>query len=193
MVLSTAITLFLVMDPLGNVPVFVSVLSGVPPDRRFKVLLRELLVALGVLLLFLVAGRALLDLFGFRTESISIAGGLVLLIIAVRMIFPGAGGVTDETEGEPLIVPLAIPLVAGPSALATLILMRASHPEALGALAGALGLAWGASALILLCAEPLRRLFGRRGLIAMERLMGMLLVILAVQMFLDGVGTYLRA
>lgn len=191
MLLTVAVTLFLVMDPLGNVPIYVSVLADVPPERRRRVLVRELLIALGVLAAFLLAGQAILDVFGFRAESISVAGGLVLLIIAIRMIFPAHGGEDDQPDSEPLIVPLAIPLVAGPSALATLILLRASHPDALGTLALALGIAWGATAAILMTAEQLRRLLGRRGLIALERLMGMLLVILAVQMFLDGVAHYL--
>lgn len=184
---SAAFLLFLVMDPLGNVPPFVSTLSRVAPERRTKVLARELLIALGALLLFLFFGRPLLGLFGIREESLAIAGGIVLLLISLRMLFPGAVAGDEELEGEPFVVPLAIPLVAGPSSLATILLL-AGRPDANPwALSGALLLAWSASSAILLLSPLIQRALGRRGLVALERLMGLLLVALAVQLFLDGV------
>ncbi len=193
-ILSAAILLFLVMDPLGNVPLFLSVLDGVAPERRQRVLVRELLLALLFLGAFLGFGGALLSLLGIRQESLSIAGGIIVFLIALKMIFPSpSGGSADhELEGEPLVVPLAVPLVAGPSAFATLLLLgqgATGLPQ--GQLAIALLIAWGASAAILLASGVLRRILGKRGLIAIERLMGMLLVALAVQMFLDGVKSYL--
>jgi MarC family membrane protein len=189
---SATILLFLVMDPLGNVPLFVSALAGVPVERRTRVLVRELLIALGVLLGFLFGGRATLDLLGIREESISIAGGIVLFLISIRMLFPAQHGATGEpVRAEPFIVPMAIPLLAGPSTFATLILL-AGQAGAGPALAGALLAAWTASAAILLASPALHRLLGERGLMAMERLMGLLLVALSVQMLLDGVAVYLR-
>ena len=190
---SATILLFLVMDPLGNVPLFVSALAGVPVERRTRVLVREMLIALGVLLGFLFGGRATLDLLGIREESISIAGGIVLFLISIRMLFPAQHGATGEpVRAEPFIVPMAIPLLAGPSTFATLILLAGQVGAGPAHLAGALLAAWTASAAILLASPALHRLLGERGLMAMERLMGLLLVALSVQMLLDGVAVYLR-
>ena len=189
-----AILLILVMDPLGNTPLFLSVLERVPPARRQRVLIRELLLALAFLGAFLIGGATLLDLVGIRQESVRIAGGLIIFLIALRMVFPRgkAHSHEDDIEGEPLVVPLAIPLVAGPSALATLVVLN-NGADALtkSELGVALLMAWGVTSFILLLSGRLRRVLGRRGLIAMERLMGMLLVALAVQMFLDGLKSYL--
>ncbi len=189
---SAAILLFLVMDPLGNVPLFVSALAGVPPERRLRVLWRELLIALAVLLGFLFGGRAALDLLGIREESISVAGGIVLFIISIRMLFPSHERGPAGPAGEPFVVPLAIPLVAGPSAFATLILLAGQPGARPGVLALALLAAWAASTVILLASPRLDRVLGDRGLMAMERLMGLLLVALAVQMLIDGLAATLR-
>jgi multiple antibiotic resistance protein len=190
--ISAAILLFLILDPLGNVPVFLSLLKPLPPARRRLVLARELLIALGVLFLFLFAGKPILDAMHLRQESVSIAGGIVLFLIGIRMIFPSADGVAGELpEGEPFIVPMAIPLVAGPSGMAAVMLMGTSDPGRLGDWSLALFLAWLATAAILFSATFLYKVLGMRVLIAVERLMGMLLVTLSVQMFLDGVATYL--
>ncbi|MGH7726525.1 MAG: YhgN family NAAT transporter [Candidatus Eiseniibacteriota bacterium] len=188
---SVAFTLFLVMDPLGNIPLFTSALSQVPAPRRRRVLVRELLIAYAVLALCLLIGQPLLAWLKLDSESISIAGGIVLFLIALRMIFPTEGGVLGEpVEGEPFIVPLAIPLLAGPSALSALLLLSRSAPNRLGDWFLALTIAWAASAAILLSSGVLVRLLRKRGLIAMERLMGMILVMLAVQLFLDGLSRY---
>ena len=189
---SAAILIFLVMDPLGNVPLFVSALAEVPPERRLRVVMRELLIALGVLLGFLFGGRAALDLLGIREESIAVAGGIVLFIISIRMLFPAREPGTARPAGEPFIVPLAIPLVAGPSAFATLILLAGQPGARPATLALALLAAWAASTAILLASPWLDRLLGERGLMAMERLMGLLLVALSVQMLLDGIAATLR-
>jgi small neutral amino acid transporter SnatA (MarC family) len=125
---AVAVTLFLVMDPLGNIPAFAAALKQVPPARRQAVLVRELLIALVVLIGCLLVGRPLLAWLHLKPESISIAGGIVLFLIALRMIFPSEGAaLTDGSEGEPFIVPLAIPLLAGPSALSTLLLLAQSR------------------------------------------------------------------
>lgn len=188
---SAALLLFLVMDPLGNVPPFVAALSRVAPERRTRVLVRELLIALAALVAFLFGGRSALDLLGIREESIAIAGGIVLFLISIKMLFPGSVGRDDELAGEPFIVPLAIPFVAGPSALATLLLLAGREGAQPLLLLAALLAAWSASAVILLGAPLLQRALGERGLVALERLMGLLLVALSVQLFLDGLSVYL--
>jgi multiple antibiotic resistance protein len=188
--LSAVVTLFLIMDPLGNVPVFLAVLKQVSPERRRKILIREVLIAYAVLLFFLLVGERVLELLQIQQETISIAGGIVLFLIALRMIFPSHGAVADGSEGEPLVVPLAIPLIAGPSTLATLLLLRADT-DSMFQLWLATTVAWSATAAILIAAPFFYRALGERGLVAMERLMGMVLVMISVQMFLNGVATFM--
>ena len=191
-VASAALLLFLILDPLGNIPVFLGLLKSLPPARQRHILARELLIALGVLMLFLWAGKYALEVMHLRQESVSIAGGIVLFLIGLRMIFPTAEGVMGEVPGgEPFIVPLAIPMIAGPSGMAAVMLMGSSEPDRLGEWSLALLLAWGATSAILLASPFLYRLLGRRALSAIERLMGMLLVAISVQMFLDGFSQYL--
>lgn len=188
-----ALTLLLIMDPLGNIPAFLSVLKDVAPERQRPVLVREILLAYAVLLIFLFAGGYVLQLFGLRPEAISIAGGIILFIIAIRMIFPTEGGIVGETpEGEPILVPLAIPLIAGPSVMASVLLLKQSDGINTVQLLAAVTLAWAVSAVVLYSAPALYRVLKIRGLVAMERLMGMLLVILSVQMFLDGTAVFMN-
>ena len=190
---SAALLLFLILDPLGNIPVFLSLLRPLPAHRRRIVLVRELLIALAVLMAFLWAGKYALDLMHLRQESVAIAGGIVLFLIGLRMIFPPPEGLMGELPGgEPFIVPMAIPLVAGPSGMAAVMLMGSKDPGRLGDWSLALLIAWGATALILFCATALYRWLGTRVLTAVERLMGMLLVAISVQMLLDGLGLYLE-
>jgi len=190
---SAALLLFLILDPLGNIPVFLSLLRTLPPKRQRIVLARELLIALGVLMLFLWGGKYALELMHLRQESVSIAGGIVLFLIGLRMIFPPPEGLMGELpDGEPFIVPMAIPLVAGPSGMAAVMLMGSDDPTRLGDWSLALMIAWAATAAILFSATYLYKLLGARALTAVERLMGMLLVAISVQMFLDGLATYLR-
>ena len=192
-VLSAALLLFLILDPLGNIPVFLSVLKPLAPKRQRAVLVRELLIALGVLMGFLWGGKYALELMHLRQESVQIAGGIVLFLIGIRMIFPRPEGLMGELPGgEPFIVPLAIPLVAGPSGMAAVMLMGSNEPGRLWDWSLALMIAWGATAVILFSATVLYKWMGRSALIAIERLMGMLLVAISVQMFLDGIGTYLK-
>ena len=190
---SAALLLFLILDPLGNIPVFLSLLRGMPAHRQRFVLVREMLIALGVLMAFLWGGRYALELMHLRQESVSIAGGIVLFLIGLRMIFPSPEGIMGELPGgEPFIVPMAIPLVAGPSGMAAVMLMGSEDPTRLVDWSIALLIAWFVTATILFAAPLLYRLLGRRVLTAVERLMGMLLVAISVQMFLDGLGTYLQ-
>ncbi len=192
-ILSAVVTLFLVMDPLGNIPVFLSALRPVRAERRRLVLMREIALAYVVLLACLFIGGQALELLGLRQESISVAGGIVLFLIALRMIFPGEGGTAGEAlDGEPFLVPLAVPLIAGPSTLAALLLLQRSSPGHTGSLLVALTIAWALSGAVLFSSTFFYRLLRERGLMAMERLMGMLLVMVAVQMFLDGTKAFLE-
>ncbi|WP_370242321.1 YhgN family NAAT transporter [Marisediminitalea sp.] len=189
---SAAVMLFLIMDPLGNLPIFMSVLKMIETKRRRFILVRELLFALVILYVFLFSGQAVLDFLNVKQETVSIAGGIILFLIALKMIFPvkGASPIGLAAGEEPYIVPLAIPLIAGPSTLAALILLSNQSPDRMGDWALALGAAWIVSAAILLFSGVFHRILGERGLAAMERLMGMILVMIAIQMFLNGVGTY---
>ncbi|RPJ60055.1 MAG: NAAT family transporter [Acidobacteria bacterium] len=190
-IVSAAFLLFLVMDPVGNVPVFLTTLKQVEPRRRRKVVLRELLIALLVLVFFLFFGRSVLAALQVSQPALTIAGGIVLFLIAVRMIFSIGGEMFGgNPQGEPFIVPLAIPLVAGPSAITTVLLLNSRDPGLWADWLLALVLAWVASALILLAASSLAHYLGERVLMALERLMGMLLTIIAVEMFLSGVKRF---
>jgi|TARA_B110001469_G_scaffold87316_1_gene82791 multiple antibiotic resistance protein len=192
-IFAAATLLFLVMDPLGNIPLFLSVLKQVPEERRRLVLRRELLIAYLVLLIFLVLGPSILSFLQVSQEAIRIGGGIVLFLIAIKMVFPKEGGLLGKTpEGEPFIVPLAIPLMAGPSSLAMIMLMRKSAEGQWLDMWLAVTAAWLVSAIILLASRKLYVLLGERGLIAIERLMGMVLIIMAVQMLLEGTAEYLN-
>jgi multiple antibiotic resistance protein len=190
---AAVITLLLIMDPIGNIPPFLSILKTVPAERRRIVLMREILFAYGVLLVFLFFGAYLLRFLRLEQETLSIAGGIVLFLIALRMIFPreGTSPAGEPLEGEPFLVPLAIPLLAGPSTLAALLLLqRTSHGDTLS-LFVAVTIAWAIGGTILLSSTFFYRLLRERGLIAIERLMGMLLVMVAVQMLINGLKVLL--
>lgn len=193
--LSAAVMLFLIMDPLGNLPIFLSVLRHVDPKRRNKILVRELLLALGIMMVFLYAGDAMLKFLGLEAQAVSIAGGIILFLIAIKMIFPDpSGGFSGVDAGqEPFLVPLAVPLIAGPSVLAALLLVANTDPTRMMDWTLALVLAWGASSAILMFSGLFHRLLGERGLTALERLMGMVLVMISVQMLLDGIKEYLAS
>ena len=179
---SATILLLLITDPLGNIPVFANALRQVPRERRAWVILRENLIAFGLLLAFMLVGDGFLRLLGLRDTSLQMAGGVVLFLIALRMVFPPPPGHEPEQQGEPLIVPLAIPLIAGPSALAIVLLLVSRAPERRLEWIGALALTIVIGAIVLLLAERIQRLLGERFVHAMERLMGLILVAVAVQM-----------
>jgi multiple antibiotic resistance protein len=195
--LSAIVTLFLVMDPLGNVPVFLSYLKDVEERRRRRVLARESVIALVILLMFLFFGPALMGLLHVGRESLHISGGVLLFLISVGMIFPGAGHfgvpVEHQSEGEPFIVPLATPLLAGPSTMATIMIFSSRQPAQPWFWVGALVVAWVLATVVLMLSFRLSRLLGHRGLVACERLMGMVLTVVSVQMFLDGVRLFLSS
>ena len=195
-ILSAAVMLFLIMDPMGNLPVFSSILRHIPKERRRKVLIRELLVALFIMLLFLYAGELILNFLGLQQEAILISGSIILFLISLKMIFPPEGGLASFTSAagdEPFVVPLAIPMLAGPSLIATLILFAHQDTSRMSDWTIAVILAWGASAVILGLGEYLEKLIGDKGLTAIERLMGMLLLMISVQMFLNAIKGFMVA
>ena len=192
-VLSISITLLLIMDPFGNMPIFLSVLERVPADRRRKVLVRELFLALALIVVFIFSGRYVMGFFSLRQEAVSIAGGIILFLIALRMVFPSSEVRTDrDIDSDPLLVPLATPLIAGPSLLAVLLLFATAESGRLMLLLLAALIAWLVTFIILLSSTFLIRLLTKRGLVAIERLMGMVLVALSVQLFLEGISSYLK-
>jgi multiple antibiotic resistance protein len=190
---AAAATLFFVMDPIGNIPVFNSVLSRFEPRRRAQITARELVVALVIMLVLLFAGTTILDFLGLTQPSLNIAGGVLLFLIALRMIFPPRGTEVAAPTDEPFIVPLAMPMVAGPSTIAVLLLLASTEPERIWEWCTALVIAWAAATVLLTASPFLLRVLGDRGLRALERLMGMLLVLLATQMLLNGVREFARS
>lgn len=191
---SAAMTLILVMDPLGNVPLFLAALNHVDPKRRQQIIMRETFIAFLILIFFLFFGQYILNGMHISPPALQIAGGIILFIIALRMIFPHPDQSEDKSrlKDEPFIVPLAVPLIAGPSTLTVVMLLANQAPQHLFIWFVALSLAWFITTLILVFADVLRKLLGEKGLIAMERLMGMILTTMAVQMFLTGLGQFLH-
>lgn len=191
-IFAAATMLFLIMDPLGNLPIYMSVLKSIEPKRKRWVILRELCIALAILFIFLFSGQALLDFLQVKQETVSLAGGIILFLIAIKMIFPKPGGVMNlPDDEEPLIVPLAVPMIAGPSTMAALILLANQEPNKMLDWSLALLLAWGLSAIILMMSGTFHRILKDKGLRAIERLMGMILVMIAIQMLLNGVTAYI--
>jgi small neutral amino acid transporter SnatA (MarC family) len=189
---SATILLLLVTDPLGNIPIFVAALRAVPPERKAAVILRECLIAFALLALFMLFGNRFMDALGLSDVSLQIGGGVILFLIALRMVFPVPEGIFGTSPGgEPFIVPLAIPAIAGPSALATVLLLVSRDPDRLVEWLGALTVALATSALVLVFADRLQRRLGERAVIAFERLMGLVLIAIAVEMILKGVRAFI--
>lgn len=188
-IVSTAILLMFVIDPFGAVPVILSILKDVNMQRKRVVIIREMLFGLGILTLFLFGGELFLNIFHLETESVRIAGAVIFFVIGIKMIFPGVEGSSGlyGSSKEPFMVPIAMPLIAGPSTLATLLVLSKSNPNSMGGLFIALLLAWFISALIMYLSPMLYKLLREKGLSALERLMGMLLLMLSVQMLIDGI------
>ncbi|ASA55671.1 YhgN family NAAT transporter [Vibrio gazogenes] len=190
-IISVATMMFLIMDPLGNLPIVLAILKHLDPKRRRIVLIRELCFALLILMIFLFAGKNILGFLKVAPETLSISGGVILFIIAIKMIFPSAGSITGLAAGEePFIVPMAVPMIAGPSLIASLLVFSTQSPNDLPELALAVFLAWSGTSVILMFYDFFHRILGERGLKAAERLMGLLLVMVSTQMFLDGIKSY---
>jgi MarC family membrane protein len=190
---SAIVILLLVMDPIGNVPLFVTLLRNVDAERRTRVILRECAIAFTVLLMFVFFGPIILEVFGISDPSLTIAGGMILFLIALRMIFRHPDGLFGDTvQGEPFIVPLAIPSIAGPAAIATVVLLVSREPQRWMDWSAALTVAMLVTVILLLFAERISRLVGERVLLAFERLMGLILTAIAVEMLLRGIQTFAR-
>ena len=190
--LSALVLLLLVLDPFGSLPIFISIMRNVAPERRTRVALRESALAFAVLLAFMGAGQAFLSLMRLSERSLEVAGGVILLIIAMRMIFASGAEVYagDGKSREPLIFPLAVPLLAGPSAMATVLLLASRQPERLFDWIAALTVAMAVSALVLLGADRIRKWIGSSMVSAIEKLMGLVLTAIAVEMILAGLKRY---
>jgi multiple antibiotic resistance protein len=190
-IVSAALLLLLVMDPLGNIPAFFVALKNVEVSRQRRIIVRELLIALAVMVFFLFAGQYLLKMLQISDPALPLAGGVILFLIALRMIFPSSEkSLQEDVDGEPFIVPLAIPYVAGPSALATELLLTSREPERWPEWLLALILAWLCSSVIIFFTSGLRRYLGAKVLVAMERLMGMVLITVAIQMLMTGIQEF---
>ena len=190
--LSALVLLLLVLDPLGSLPVFISVMRQVVPERRTAVAARESALAFVVLLAFMLTGQAFLNLMRLSERSLEVAGGVILLIIAVRMIFASGSEMYagDGNGREPFVFPLAVPLLAGPSAMATVLLLASRQPERLLDWVAALTVAMGFSFAVLLGADRIRRWIGSSMVSALEKLMGLVLTAIAVEMILAGLKRY---
>ena len=191
--LSAIILLTLVIDPFGNVPLVNAMLADVAPARRRLVILRECTIAFVILALFMVFGHKLLELMHLSETSLSIAGGVILFMIAIRMVFAHPeGAFGPQARGEPLIVPLAIPLIAGPSALATVMLLASREPAKLGMWALSLTATMVIATVVLVTGDKLQRWMGERAMQAVERLMGLILTAIAVEMLLTGIKEFVQ-
>jgi MarC family membrane protein len=188
---SAFVLLLLVLDPLGSLPIFISVLGAVAPERRAWVAVREVLIAFAVLIGFMISGDTFLSLMHLSERSLEVAGGVILLIISIRMIFASGGEIYSvEGQREPFIFPLAVPLLAGPSAMATVLLLASRQPERIWSWVGALTLAMVVSGATMLASERIRRLVGTAVVSATEKLMGLVLTAIAVEMILAGIKRY---
>jgi MarC family membrane protein len=188
---SAIVLLFLVIDPFGNVAFFVAAMNAVEPQRRRRVIVRELVIAYVVMVAFLFIGQPLLAVLNISGPALTIAGGVILFLIAIRMVFPIRGGQSqEELDGEPFIVPLAIPYVAGPSVLAVELLFMSNEPDRWPVWLLAVTAAWAGTAIVVIFGSQVAERLGRRGLVAIERLMGMILVAISIQMFLTGADIY---
>ncbi len=187
---SATILLVLITDPVGNIPVFANALKHVAPERRARVILREILIAFFLLLTFMFVGEGFLKVMNLSELSLQIGGGVILFLIALRMVFPPPATLEPEIFEEPLIVPLAVPAIAGPSALATVLLLVSQQPERRLDWIAALCVTMLISAVVLVSAERIQRLIGTRLVVAVERLMGLVLVSVAIEMMLRGAKTF---
>jgi MarC family membrane protein len=190
---SAIILLILVTDPLGNVPMFIGLLRQVDPARRRRIIIREVFFAFVILLFFAIFGQRVLDLMHLSDTSLGIAGGVILFLIALKMVFPHPeGSFGHQVHGEPFLVPLAIPFIAGPSAIATVLLLVSHDPNRLWEWIAALTVAMLVSAVVLGFAEKIADFLGEQVTMAFERLMGLILTAIAVEMLLGGITKFVH-
>lgn len=190
---SIALVLFLIMDPIGNISSYLSLVNGLPKKRRMWIVVREMLIALAFMILFNYIGEFLFILLGISETAVRLSSGVILFLVAIKILFPSQDSIrANLPKGEPFIIPLAVPLIAGPSLLATIMLfahLESSQPLMLAAIF----IAWLSAAAVLFFAEPLERVLGKNGLTACEKLMGMVLVLLATQRFLEGIVLFYQS
>jgi len=189
---SATILLVLITDPVGNIPIFANALKHVAPERRPWVILREIMIAFVLLLTFMFVGERFLQVMNLSELALQIGGGVILFLIALRMVFPPAESADPEQMEEPLIVPLAVPAIAGPSALATVLLLVSQQPEKRLEWIAALCVTMAVSAVVLVSSEHIQRIIGRRPVVAIERLMGLVLVSVSIEMLLRGIKTFVQ-
>ncbi|HEV8051869.1 MAG TPA: MarC family protein [Parachlamydiaceae bacterium] len=192
-IFTLTIILFLIMDPIGNISSFLAMLKGLPQERRKYVIIREMLIALAAMLFFNFLGEYIFYILDIDESTLQLASGAILLLVAIKILFPSTDSLrANLPAGEPFITPLAIPLIAGPSLLATIMLFAHFEPN-MSVMFMAIIIAWVLAALVLLCGSTLQRLIGTNGLMACERLMGMVLIMIAIQRFAEGIQTFVKA
>ena len=193
--ISVILVFFFIIDPIGNVSTFFHVLRNVPPKRQKQIILREMCTALGLMLFFYILGETILGIFQVSETTLRVTSGLILFLVGIGILFIGPYSIrqTLQPEDNPILVPLALPLTAGPSLLATIMLYAKLDPSIVDVPVAIL-VAWAASTIILCFGAELERLVTKNALLAAERLCGMILVMLAIQRFAEGiqlfVGTY---
>lgn len=197
-IIATAGALLLVMDPPGNAPVVQGLMQHIEPRRRMRIMVREMFIVLGLLLLFFFLGEEILKWLGLSNGSLNLTGGIMLFLIAVGMVFPTVPSRTRSTDPvgeEPFIVPIAMPLIVGPAVI-SLVMMQAAMAYYGNMLAEgiiAMLLAWFASSVLMLFSGKILDCLGEKGTVALTRLMGTILVMIAVQMLLNGITEYIKS
>lgn len=193
---SFVIPLILVMDPFGNIPLFITALKRVPQERRTKVLLRELFIALCIMMIFLFSGAKMLSWLGIKEHSLGISGGIVLFIMSIKLVFNSAmdeQAQISQKDEEPFLVPLAIPLIAGPASLSMLMILSAKNPTEVWTLFAAVLIASVLNGAVLLLSFPISNILGKRGIIALERLAGLIMVLISVNMIMGGIFDFVTS
>jgi multiple antibiotic resistance protein len=192
-IISTAILIFFILDPFGNIPLILSILKNIDKKEHSRIIIREMIIGLLILLIFLFFGEEFLSIFHLETHSITIAGAIIFFVISLKMIFPDPNSDLFSTKkgDDPLVVPIAMPMIAGPAALATILVLGKTNAEHTGSLVISLMIAWFLTSIIMLSSPKLYKILKTKGLTALERLMGMLLLIMSVQMFIDGLRSLL--
>jgi len=191
---SAVVLLLIVCDPVGNIPIFIGALRDVPRERRRTIILRECLIAFAVLTVFVFIGGPFMRLLGLSEPSLQIGGAVVLMLVALRMVFPSSEGIFGQTPGgEPFVVPLAVPALAGPSALATVLLLVSRDPARNWQWVAAIAVVMMASAVVLAFSERIMQVLGERVTLAFERLLGLVLAAIAVELMLRGVRSFVAS
>lgn len=184
---SIAVVLFLIMDPMGNISSFLSLTKDLEPKKQHRVIVREMLIALAVMIFFNYLGEFIFAILELSETTVRISSGVILFLIAIKILFMAPDSLrANLPKGEPYVFPIAIPLIAGPGLLATIMLYAHLEPYQ-SVMIVAILLAWAASAAILYFANPIKKYLGPNGLMAAERLVGMVLVLISIQRFLEGI------